>query len=164
MTDQSAEKLVRLGMIVTSNGGDTLAALGLGSCVAVLLHDPGAGVGGMAHVLLPSQSLSRDRSSPGRTADTAVPALVQEMVDRGASPARLVARMVGGASMFSDLLAAGTVHIGERNVVACRLALREAGIPLEGEAVGGKGSRSVWFDVASGTVTIRSVHGGTTTL
>ena len=164
MNQRNSEQLVRLGIIVVSNGDDTLAALGLGSCVAVLLHDPRAGVGGMAHVLLPSQSLSRDRSNPGRAADTAVPALVEQMTERGASQPLMVARMVGGASMFSDLLAAGTVHIGERNVVACRLALRKAGIPVVGEAVGGKGSRSVWFDVGSGSVTVRSVHGGTNAL
>ena len=164
MNQRNQEKLVRLGAIAVSNGGETLAALGLGSCVAVLLHDPSAAIGGMAHVLLPSQSLSRDRSSPGRAADTAVPALLEQMIEHGASKPTTVARMVGGASMFSDLLAAGTVHIGERNVAACRLALRQAGIPIVGEAVGGKGSRSVWFDVGSGSVTVRSVHGGTSTL
>lgn len=164
MNQRNSEQLVRLGMMVVSNGGETLTALGLGSCVAVLLHDPRAGVGGMAHVLLPSQSLSRDRSNPGRAADAAVPALVEQMTGLGASHPLMVARMVGGASMFSDLLAAGTVHIGERNVVACRLALRKAGIPIVGEAVGGKGSRSVWFDVGLGSVTVRSVHGGTNAL
>jgi chemotaxis protein CheD len=114
--------------------------------------------------LLPSHSLSRDRSNPARTADTAIPVLAAQMREHGASNNRIVARLVGGASMFADLLAAGTVHIGERNIVACRLALREAGIPIVAEAVGGKGSRSVWFDVGRGTVTVRSVDGGTTTI
>ncbi len=156
--------LVRLGALSVTNGGETLSALGLGSCVAVIAHDPEAGVGGLAHVLLPSHSLSRDRSNPARTADTAIPVLAAQMREHGASNNRIVARLVGGASMFADLLAAGTVHIGERNIVACRLALREAGIPIVAEAVGGKGSRSVWFDVGRGTVTVRSVDGGTTTI
>jgi chemotaxis protein CheD len=59
--------------------------------------------------------------------------------------------------MFSDLLATGTVHIGERNVVACRMGLRTASIPIVREAVGGASGRSVWFEVASGRVTVRSV-------
>lgn len=164
MSESRPEILVRLGLTAVTNTGETLAALGLGSCVAVLLHDPVARVGGLAHVLLPSRSLSRDRGNPGRAADTAIPALTQQMCECGASPQRIVARLVGGASMFADLLAAGTVHIGERNVVACRLALRKEGIPIVAEAVGGQGSRSVWFDVDHGTVTVRSVHGGTATL
>ena len=164
MNDSRSEILVRLGVIAVTNTGETLVALGLGSCVGVLLHDPVGRVGGLAHVLLPSRSLSRDRANPARAADTAVPALAQQMIEYGAVPQRVVARLVGGASMFADLLAAGTVHIGERNVVACRLALRKEGIPVVAEAVGGQGSRSVWFDVGHGTVTVRSVHGGTTKL
>jgi chemotaxis receptor (MCP) glutamine deamidase CheD len=42
--------------------------------------------------------------------------------------------------------------------------LRREGIPVIAEAVGGNHGRSVWFDVARGLVTVRSVHGGTTTL
>jgi chemotaxis protein CheD len=164
VTNSRSEILVRFGVIAVTNAGETLVALGLGSCVAVLLHDPVARVGGLAHVLLPSRSLSRDRGNPARAADTAIPTLAAKMLEYGASPQRIVARMVGGASMFADLLAAGTVHIGERNVVACRLALRKEGIPIIAEAVGGKGSRSVWFDVGHGTVTVRSVHGGTAKL
>jgi chemotaxis protein CheD len=157
-------KLVRLGAIAVSNGGETLSALGLGSCVAVIVHDPKSCVGGLAHVVLPSQSLSRARANPARSADTAIPLLAAQMVEHGATPNRIVARLVGGASMFADLLATGTVHIGERNIVACRLALRKAGIPVVAESVGGKRSRSVWFDVGNGTVTVRSIDGGTTAL
>ncbi|UCG85968.1 MAG: chemotaxis protein CheD [Gemmatimonadota bacterium] len=164
MSDSRSDILVRLGAIAVTNTGETLVALGLGSCVAVLLHDPVGQVGGLAHVLLPSGSLSRDRGRPARAADTAIPALAEQMRQHGASPQRIVARMVGGASMFADLLAAGAVHIGERNVVACRMALRKEGIPIVAEAVGGQGSRSVWFDVGNGTVTVRAVDGGTVTL
>ncbi len=66
--------------------------------------------------------------------------------------------------MFADLLAAGAVHIGERNVDACRRGLREASIPIVGEAVGGQKSRSVWVDPSGGTVTVRMVGGATTEL
>ena len=83
--------------------------------------------------------------------------MVQEMQASGADLLRITARLIGGASMFSDLLPAGTIHIGERNLVACRLGLRSLGIPVVAEAVGGQSGRSVWFDVADGQVTLRSV-------
>ncbi len=164
MSESLAETLVRLGALKVTDRPDTLMALGLGSCVAVVLHDAKAKVGGLAHILLPSQSLSRDSTNPARSADTAVPRLLQLMHERGASRSQVVARLVGGASMFSDLLAAGTVHIGERNVNACRLSLRRAGVPIVGEAVGGQKSRSVWLDVGNGTVTVRTVGGEPTTI
>ena len=47
-------------------GKDILVTIGLGSCVAILLHDPAAWVGGMAHVLLPSPALSRKDDNPAK--------------------------------------------------------------------------------------------------
>jgi chemotaxis protein CheD len=85
-----------------------------------------------------------------------VPLLV-ERLRAGRHPGRLVAKLAGGASMFSQLLQPGTSQMGERNVVAARAALRAAGIPVVREAVGGTVGRSVRFDVASGEVEIRSV-------
>lgn len=146
-----------MGELAVACGEGTLAALGLGSCVAVVMYDPDARVGALAHVMLPSKSLSRDRDHPARTADTAIPHTVREMQTCGADLSRVTARLVGGASMFGDLLPTGTIHIGERNIVACRMGLRTAGIPVVAEAVGGQSGRSVWFDVADGRVTLRSV-------
>jgi chemotaxis protein CheD len=157
MTPENNETIVGLGEIAVAQGNGRLTALGLGSCVAVILHDPEGKIGALAHVLLPTQTLSRTQRSPARAADTAVPAIVQEIKQQGAVLQRTVAKLVGGSTMFGDLLPTGTVHIGERNVLACRYALRQAGIPVVAEAVGGRSGRSVFFDVASGTVTVRQV-------
>lgn len=154
---QPQEIVVRMGEYRVVRGEAVLAALGLGSCVAVILHDRHAQVAGLAHVVLPSASLSRERDRPARFADTAVPLLVGAMKVEGADLARIVARVVGGASMFASLLAAGTVSMGERNVLAARLALRTAGISIVGENVGGSSGRSVCFDVRRGIALVRSV-------
>lgn len=135
-----------------------LSSVGLGSCVAVMLHDRERRVGGMAHVLLPHESMSRDRSKPAKFANTAVPLLADEMRRHGAGR-RLVAHIVGGASMFGPLLASG-VNMGERNVGAVREALSVAGIPLVGEDVGGDYGRSVYFDVADGSIRVVSMRHG----
>lgn len=137
--------------------GDVLVTLGLGSCVAVLLHDPVARVGGMAHVLLPEASLARDRSNPARFASTAVPLLVEEVCAAGGRKGRLTARLAGGASMFANLMSPDTLNMGERNVIAARKALEELGIPVVGEAVGADYGRSVRFRVGEGVVVVSSV-------
>src|SRR5439155_16910784 len=87
--------------------------------------------------------------------------LVLLLIDRlkklGADPRRLVAKLAGGASMFSQLTSPGTIQMGERNVVAARSALRTAEISIVREAVGGDRGRTVRFHVTDGHVEIRSV-------
>ena len=153
----AAERIVKVADWATERGNAVIVTLGLGSCVAIMLHDPQAGAGAMAHILLPSRSLARDAANPAKFPETAVPLLVQRLTELGAEPRRLIAKLAGGASMFSQLMTPGTVQMGERNVVAARDVLRRAGIPVMREAVGGGAGRSVRFYVADGRVEVRSV-------
>ena len=138
-------------------GDGVLVTLGLGSCVAIMLHDAGSQAGAMAHVLLPSTSLARDISNHAKFPDTAVPLLLAHLKQLGADPRRLVAKLAGGASMFSQLVTPGTIQMGERNVLAARSVLRAAGIPIARESVGGERGRSIRFYVGDGRVEVRSV-------
>ena len=142
-----------------TTGERTLATIGLGSCVAIMLHDPLARVGGLAHVLLPEQSLSRDQSNQAKFPGTAVPLLVAEMRRLG-SRGPLSAKIAGGASMFGQLLPAGGVNMGERNIVATRRALAAAKIEIVGDDTGGDYGRSVYMNVATGRVLVRSLRKG----
>jgi len=151
------ETIVKVADWAVERGETVITTLGLGSCVAIMLHDPAVPVGGMAHVLLPSKSLARDQSNPAKFPETAVPLLVERLKALGAEPRRLVAKLAGGASMFAQLMTPGTVQMGERNIVAARNALRAAGIPLTREAVGGSVGRTVRFFVKDGQVEVRSV-------
>ena len=141
----------------------TIATIGLGSCVAIMLHDATTSIGGLAHVLLPDASLSRDQDNRAKFPDTAVPLLVAEMRKLGAR-GPLQAKIAGGASMFGPLIAAGGINMGERNIVATRRALERAGIPLVGDDTGGDYGRSVYLDVATGRVLVRSLKRGDRTL
>jgi chemotaxis protein CheD len=136
-----------------------LTSAGLGSCVAIILHDASFRTGAMAHVLLPNESMSRDRTRPTKFASTAVEFLLGELRAVGAA-GRPSVRLVGGASMFGSLLRAGGVNMGERNVDAARSAVRAAGLRVLDEEVGGEHGRTVYFDVADGTVRVVSMHGG----
>jgi len=159
-----AEFLVRVADFKAAHGDAVLATLGLGSCIAIVLHDPAAAVGGLAHILLPSRSLSRAGDNPGRFPQSAVPAVLEQMVALGADPRRLVARLVGGASMFANLVPAGSMQMGDRNVIASREVLNQLAIPIIAEAVGGQQGRSMWFHVAEGRLVVRSVGQSAETL
>ncbi len=151
------EWVVRVADLKAAPAPDVLVTLGLGSCIAIMLHDPEARVGGLAHVLLPSRSLGRAADTPGRYPQTAIPALVAQMAALGADPRRLTARLVGGASMFANLVPPGSLQMGERNVIAAREVLHQHAIPILGEAVGGSRGRSVWFTPVDGVVRVRVV-------
>lgn len=156
------EQFVRVAEWAIERDG-ILTSLGLGSCVAIMLHDPKAAIGGMAHVLLPSKSLSHDQDKPAKFPETAVPFLIQRLVAAGADRHRLVAKLAGGASMFAQLMTPGTVQMGERNIAASRAALREVAIPIIGESVGGARGRSVRFHTVDGRVESHTVGGDAVT-
>lgn len=163
MSSAPAEIRVKVADYAVAAAG-TILTIGLGSCVAIVLYDPEARVGGMAHILLPSESMSRDRSNPAKFPTTAVPLVLGEMHHLGACAGRVRATIVGGASMFSNLLPAGGVNIGERNVIAVRAVLAGANIPIVAEDTGADYGRSVYLFLADGRVEVRSLRRGSRVL
>ncbi|MGE5926864.1 MAG: chemotaxis protein CheD [Gemmatimonadota bacterium] len=159
-----SEIIVRVADLRIGRADDVLVTIGLGSCVAIVLYDAMVQVGGLAHVLLPSPALSRGSPNPARVPQTAVPALLSGMASAGASPRRIKARLVGGASMFAALATPGTIQMGERNIVAARQALAAAGLPIIGEAVGGDFGRTVRLHVRDGRLDVTSVMHGSVAL
>jgi chemotaxis protein CheD len=156
----SRELVVRVADLRAGVGDDVLVTVGLGSCVAILLYDAEARVGGLAHVLLPSPALAARDAKPGKFPQYAVPQLLQLMTAEGARPERVTGRLAGGASMFAALAPPGTLQMGERNLVAARHALSSHGVPLVGEAVGGDFGRTVRFRVRDGRVEVSTVAHG----
>jgi len=157
--------VVRVSELVVTEAPATLVAIALGSCVGIALHDPVVKIGGLAHVLLPSQAMSRIKEErPGRFPQTAVPVLLDRMVARGARVPSIVARLVGGASMFGSLTPPGTIQMGDRNVLASREVLHRHGIRLVAEAVGGDFGRTIEFSLDTGQITISSYLRGSQTL
>lgn len=156
-----SERIVKVADWAADRADTVLVTLGLGSCVAIALYDSTSRVGAMAHVLLPSPALARDRSNPAKFPETAVPLLMEQLLALGALREHLRARLVGGASMFAAAsVVMGAPHMGERNVIASKDALKAARIPVVGEDTGGSHGRSVYFELATGRIDVRSVlHG-----
>lgn len=155
------EVIVRVADFSAGGPDHILITLGLGSCVAIVLYDATTKVGGLAHILLPSQSLGRRQTeNAAKFPQTAIPALLGDMGGLGAERGRITARLIGGASMFANLAPPGSMQMGERNVVATREVLNRHGIPITAESVGGDFGRSVHFTVADGRIRVRSVAHG----
>lgn len=161
MTD--GQNLVKVGMAdlnVVGNSG-ILRTTGLGSCVGLTLYDPQIKVAGMAHVMLPSSDIARENQiNVAKYADTALPVLVDKLVELGASKRRLVAKMAGGAQMFAFAGSGDTMRIGPRNVESCKEMLKKLGISLYSEDTGANYGRTIEISSETGILTIRSVQKG----
>jgi chemotaxis protein CheD len=148
--------MVRMGeLAISDTPGDVLVSLGLGSCIGLALVDKRAGVAGLAHIVLPETAGNPRPEAMNKFADHAVPALVDGMVERGASRVFMQAALVGGASMF----AAAGLEVGQRNAVAVRELVAARRLNVVAEAVGGSRGRTVKVDVASGSVSVREAGG-----
>jgi chemotaxis protein CheD len=130
----------------------------VGSCVAICLHDPVNKCGGLAHIMLPTPN-NPCEGLPYKYAETAVPALANSMRKMHSVDSRLIAKISGGANMFSNLRC-GALNIGERNVQAVKEALLANNIKLLAEDVGGTFGRRIVFNVHTGSTIVRTLNGG----
>ena len=150
---------MRVADFAVGRAEDVIVTIGIGSCVAIALYEPASRIGALAHILLPSEGLSRDRTNRAKFPSTAIPLLLEEMQKAGARGMPR-AKIAGGASMFGALIPAGGINMGERNVLATRSALQQAGVPLAGIDVGGDHGRSVYFHLDDGRLVVRSLRKG----
>jgi chemotaxis protein CheD len=140
---------------VSRDPSSVLVTYGLGSCIALLVHDPIRRVAGMVHYMLPLSSLTpeKSRERPAMFGDTGVPLLFQRMAELSAHKGDLVVKVVGGASIQDQN---HTFEIGKRNYVVLRKLLWSAGLAIRAEAVGGHVARTVRLFVGDGRTTVRS--------
>lgn len=114
----------------------------LGSCVAVALFDPKLKLGGMNHFLLPSRTSAANTDTDIiLNGDFSMEVLVNGLINKGASKARMVAKAFGGGTIVSSIRMA----IGERNAEFAQEWLARENIPLVASDFSGPWSRKVIF-------------------
>ena len=138
---------VHPGHLYVGRGAEHVTTI-LGSCVAVCLHDPVAGIGGLNHFLLP-QPLGNAEWSP-RYARPAIAALVDGMLKEGARARRLQARVIGGARVLSNF-PDDAHHLGLRNAAAATTLLSAWRIPIVSSDIGGARGRKLVFIPCDGS-------------
>jgi chemotaxis protein CheD len=152
---------VGIADVRTGGPGEVLAAVGLGSCVAVAIRDRSRRRGSLAHIMLPQQSYGRRR--PGENmckyADVAVPEAVRALEHIGCRRSEMEAKIAGGANIFDLGRGVEGTDIGSRNVEAVVRVLEEQGIPLVASDVGGREGRTVEFSIESGDLLVKTVRG-----
>jgi chemotaxis protein CheD len=149
-----SELMARMGELCASGTpGDSLVALGLGSCIGLVLLDRRKGVAGLAHIVLPAADGHHKELNPLKFADKAVPELIRQVTAKGGRKAMFEAIVVGGASMFAG--AGSTLEVGARNAAAVKEQLAKERIRIHAEDTGGTRGRTVRVDPVTGVVTVR---------
>ncbi|HHT37348.1 MAG: chemotaxis protein CheD [Candidatus Wallacebacter cryptica] len=153
------EVFVNMGEIRVMRDSGILTTVGLGSCVGVSFYDSAAKVGALAHIFLAESRSNSDSSSmPGKYADTAIPALIDLTLNAGASRERLVAKIAGGAHLFSNITPEH-LSVGYKNVKAVIKQLELFNIPILGKDIAGNRGRKMKLFVDSGVVMVTTIGG-----
>ncbi len=152
-------EIIKVGMadLKVCKSPDGVTTLGLGSCVGIAIRDPGTGIGGLAHIMLPDSTAIRDNSNIPKFADTGIEELVRQIVAAGGARSRLVAKIAGGAQMFAFQNKSSMVRVGDRNVKAVKAKLLEMRIPILASDTGENYGRTVIFYPETGDFIIRAV-------
>jgi chemotaxis protein CheD len=139
---------------------EILVTYALGSCIAVAVYDPKAGVGGLLHFMLPDSALDveKARQSPGMFADTGIPLLFKTCYGMGAEKKRIIVRVAGGASILDDT---NYFRIGQKNITALRKIFWKNNVLIEAEDTGSNCNRTVRLDMSSGKVYVKASNGTT---
>jgi chemotaxis protein CheD len=142
--------------------GDVLQALGLGSCIGLLLADKLTHTGGMVHIMLPHSETARGHEFPkGKFANTGVEELLKQVLANGANKTRLMVKIAGGAEMFSMPGGDGPrLAVGARNIEAVKAELKRLGLRLDSEHTGGSSGRTFEADMDSLNCTLKMVGKG----
>jgi chemotaxis protein CheD len=127
----------------------------LGSCVAVCLHDPVHGVGGMNHFLLPNDA--PDAATASRYGPSAMKLVLDRVIALGARPNTLTARIIGGANVLAAFHDRHD-HLGMRNVEVARTWLSDRGVRVVGEDIGGAHGRKLVFGPHDGRAWVQLIR------
>lgn len=142
-------------MSASNNPAFTLSTYALGSCVAVLLYDPGSKAAALLHLMLPESKLSPElaQEQPAMFADTGLPLTLRSFQGMHGDLTRARIFLAGGASMLSTT---DIFKIGERNLRATTDLLAHYGLRAHHAAVGGTINRTVHLNIGTGLVTLKT--------
>lgn len=126
----------------------------LGSCVSTCIRDTRTGLGGMNHFMLPYDPGREKAGEAMRYGCFAIERLINELLKRGAKRGFLEVKVFGGGHVLPGV--AG--DIGQANVQFVRKYLREEGLAVQSEDVGGTCGRRLRYFPATGKALVKHLE------
>lgn len=89
-------------------------------------------------------------------ADKALPLMLKRMINNGAKKEKIIAKIVGGAHMFTSIQDETIMNIGNRNVESIKSKLKDMNIKIVSEETGSNVGRSIRFFTDSGKLKVKT--------
>lgn len=156
------EKMIEIGLaemkIAQAPAG--LVTRGLGSCLGITIYDPLKKIGAMTHAMLPDIDKARIKSNPIRFVNSAIRKAVEGLEKLGSSRVHLVAKLFGGAHMFTFIASDSVLNVGQRNIEVAQSVLKELGIKVAAQEIGGTFGRTIELNLENGKVMVKTISLG----
>jgi chemotaxis protein CheD len=126
----------------------------LGSCVSACIRDPGNGIGGLNHFMLPNtgQDASSPLSTSARYGTYAMELLINQLLKLGARRAHLEAKVFGGGNVLPGLT---VTDVGSRNAAFVLEYLGTEGIRVAAKDLVDTCPRKIYFFPHTGRVLVK---------
>lgn len=154
-------EMIKVGMadLKICKAPDSLTTLGLGSCIGACIYDPGTKIAGMVHFMLPDSTRIKSNQNVAKFGDTGIAELIRLMVEAGAQKRRMVAKIAGGAKMFTmaSNVNMPSLNVGDNNIESAKKCLAANGIKIIAEDVALNYGRTIEFYADDGRLLVKSV-------
>lgn len=140
----------------------------LGSCVSITAWHPKRRIGFMCHYMLAVRPASEGNKLNPKYAEDAIAIFVREADRHHTEPKDYLIKIFGGGNMFPNSRACPSAtygclseccsNVSCRNVVTGRDILKQHGLKITAEHVGGSGHRQVVFEIWNGNVWMKHVE------
>ncbi|MBL4866157.1 MAG: chemoreceptor glutamine deamidase CheD [Pseudomonadales bacterium] len=146
------------GEFYVSKEGEMIVTV-LGSCVSACIRDPSIGVGGMNHFMLPQHNGNFGdgqgiNNESARYGNWAMEYLINEVLKLGGRRARLEVKLFGGSRVLKGMK---NMDVGAGNVDFVRHYVKQEGLKITSEDLGGTYPRKVLYFPDTGSVKIRKL-------
>lgn len=157
VTQANREIVIAAGQLhITKSPREVIKAVRVATSIVVVVYDPMAGVGGMAHMALPdSKMVGNPGESTLKYVDLALPQFISDLLSAGLSKVSARVKIIGGSQLFNFGGGGGNIlNIGTRNAITARTILNREGLQVEKTETGGNKPRTVILDMQTGYVQV----------
>ncbi len=146
------KKFIHVGEICVGVKPTEISTI-LGSCVAVCLYDSVEQMGGMNHYLVPLWN-DNGLQSP-KYGNISIPKLIDNMLNIGCQKHNIEAKIFGGGNVID--VSSESMMIGRKNILIAKEMLREYGIKISAQDVGGNRGRRILMRSDTGKILLKYI-------